>query len=424
MKFSTFKLHENLLKAITELNYTIPTPIQIKAIPAIMQGKDVLGNAQTGTGKTASYLIPIIQIIVQARAYQEGRHPLRTLILTPTRELAIQVGEDVINLTKYLEVNSAIVYGGVGYESQIKSLSKKPDILVATSGRLLDLVAKGEVDISKVNRVVIDEADRMFDMGFIDEVKQIFSLIDTKRQTMLFSATFTKKVKEFTTTFLNKPSSFDIARVNKTNTNVKQFVHHVDCARKKELLSFMIGSRNYQQVLVFASTKESADEVVERLNADGLKSLVIHKDIKQGGRKRALESFKEGKIRVLVATDIAGRGLNIDNLPIVINYELPTVAEDYIHRIGRTGRGDNSGEAITLLCYDEIKLFNKIEAMLKVRVPKITIDGFEPTKAFREKILKKKAKDKAKFAKAKASARDNFLKESKDKGFRPRRGRQ
>ena len=423
MKFSSFKLEHNLLQAIHELGFQEPTPIQRKAIPAIMDGKDVLGNAQTGTGKTASYLIPIIQIIISARAYSENRHPLRTIILTPTRELALQVGDDLKALTKHLKLHSAIVYGGVGYESQINALAKKPDILVATSGRLLDLVAKEEVNISKVNRIVIDEADRMFDMGFIDEVKQILSLIEQKRHTMLFSATFTKKVKEFTSSFLNRPSSFDIARINKTNSNVKQYVHHVDCARKLELLSFMIGSRNYQQVLVFASTKESADEVTEELNLNGLKTMVIHKDIKQGGRKKALESFKEGKIRVLVATDIAGRGINIDNLPVVINYELPTVAEDYIHRIGRTGRGDNSGEAITLLCYDEMKLFNKVEALLKVKIPRTNIKGFEPTKAFREKILKKKAKDKVKFAKAKASARDNLLKEQETKGFRPRRGR-
>jgi len=409
--FQKLELSNSILKDISSLGYSTPTPIQKKAIPIIKKRKDLIANAATGTGKSAAYLLPIIDNI---SLYKFKNHKINTvaIILAPTRELVVQIKKSIDAYSISSNIKSIAIYGGASYEIQIQKLeSNRYHIIVATPGRALDMIAKSHISLSKINQVVIDEADRMFDMGFILEIKQLLSIIPPKRQIMLFSATFSKKVKEFVATFLNNPSVIDIAREKNAKQKITQRVHHIDCDRKLELLSYMIGSMQMEHVLVFTRTKASADEVHKELIASGLKSTIIHKDIKQSSRNRALSEFKEKRVQVLVATDIAARGLNIDNLPYVLNYELPVLPEDYIHRIGRTGRAGKSGEAISLLCYEELNLFNKIENLIKIKVPKFTLKGFELTKSFRDKIIKKKRKSKERFIKAKISKRDMLLKQ-------------
>ncbi len=379
MSFDTLGLSAELLRAISEQGYSEPTPVQRNAIPVVLDGKDVLAGAQTGTGKTAGFTLPLLQRL-SAKPSAKGRRPVRALVLTPTRELAAQVGESVQTYGRHLPLKSAVIFGGVKINPQIDKLRRGVDILVATPGRLLDHVGQKTVDLSKVEILVLDEADRMLDMGFIHDIRKVMALLPDKnaRQTLLFSATFSNEIKQLANRLLDKPELIEVARRNTTAERIEQKVYPVDKLRKRELLSFMIGSRNWRQVLVFTRTKHGANRLAQQLEKDGLTASAIHGNKSQGARTRALAGFKSGDVRVLVATDIAARGLDIDQLPHVVNYELPNVPEDYVHRIGRTGRAGNEGEAISLVCVDELKLLRDIERLLKREIPKEVLEGYEP----------------------------------------------
>jgi len=379
MSFDTLGLSAELLRAISEQGYSEPTPVQLNAIPVVLAGKDVLAGAQTGTGKTAGFTLPLLQRLVE-NPVKSGRRPVRALVLTPTRELAAQVGDSVKTYGRHLPLRSAVIFGGVKINPQIEKLRRGVDILVATPGRLLDHVSQKTVDLSKVEILVLDEADRMLDMGFIHDIRKVMALLPDKhsRQTLLFSATFSNEIKELANRLLNKPELIEVARRNTTAELIEQRVHPVDKQRKRELLSFMIGTHNWRQVLVFTRTKHGANRLAEQLEKDGLTASAIHGNKSQGARTRALAGFKSGDVRVLVATDIAARGLDIDQLPHVVNYELPNAPEDYVHRIGRTGRAGNEGEAISLVCVDEHKLLRDIERLLKREIPKEVMEGYEP----------------------------------------------
>ncbi|MCH9739923.1 MAG: DEAD/DEAH box helicase [Epsilonproteobacteria bacterium] len=381
MLFSTLGLCEPILKAISETGYSKPTPIQQKAIPFILKGDDVLAAAQTGTGKTAAFTLPLLENLQKnhkhtAHRGKPKRH-IRALILTPTRELAAQVGENVEMYSKYLPYNSTIIFGGVNINRQINAIKQGVDILIATPGRLLDLVSQKVVDLSKVEILVLDEADRMLDMGFIHDIKKVVKLIPKNRQTLLFSATFSKEIKALAAGFQNSPSLVEVAAQNTTSERVAQVVHPVDKARKRELLYKLIDDGQWQQVLVFTRTKHGANRLCEYLEKQGIRSAAIHGNKSQGARTKALASFKEKKIRVLVATDIAARGIDIDMLPHVVNFELPNVPEDYVHRIGRTGRAGRAGEAVSLVCIDENDFLRSIERLTSQKIKKVVIDGFD-----------------------------------------------
>ena len=411
MSFETLGLRAELLRAVSEQGYSEPTPIQSKSIPIVMQGRDVMASAQTGTGKTAGFTLPILQRLCEGLPPQDlsvlprdlsgvassaGEKPIlrkkakagkplsskgraiRALIVTPTRELAAQVGESVETYGKYLPLRSTVIFGGVKINPQISKLRQGVDILVATPGRLLDHVGQQTVDLSQVEILVLDEADRMLDMGFIHDIRKILALVAEQRQTLLYSATFSRPIKQLADGFLRSPELIEVARANSAAESVDQVVYPVDRARKSELLSFLIGSRDWQQVLVFTRTKHGANRLTKHLQKDGLSAAAIHGNKSQGARTRALAAFKAGDVRVLVATDIAARGLDIDMLPHVVNFELPNVAEDYVHRIGRTGRAGNEGQAVSLVCVDEKGLLRSIERLLKREIPKEIIPGYEP----------------------------------------------
>ncbi len=379
MPFDTLGLSAELLRAVDDQGYSEPTPIQQNAIPVILNGKDVMAGAQTGTGKTAGFTLPMLHRLSQSPA-TKGRRPVRALVLTPTRELAAQVGSSVETYGRYLPLRSAVIFGGVKIGPQIKKLHHGVDILVATPGRLLDHAGQKTVDLSQVEILVLDEADRMLDMGFIHDIRKVLGLLPKKgdRQSLLFSATFSEGIKQLANRLLDRPIPIEVATRNSTADGVSQVVHPVDKARKRELLSYMIGSRNWRQVLVFTRTKHGANRLAQQLEKDGLRSAAIHGNKSQGARTRALAAFKSGDVRVLVATDIAARGLDIAQLPHVVNYELPNVPEDYVHRIGRTGRAGNEGEAVSLVCVDEHKLLRDIERLLKRKILKVVLDGYEP----------------------------------------------
>lgn len=377
MLFTELGLSADILRAVSDQGYSEPTPIQAKAIPIVLEGRDVLAGAQTGTGKTAGFTLPLLQRLIEQKP-AKGNRPVRALVLTPTRELAAQVGESVKTYGKYLPIRSAIIFGGVKINPQIAALRQGVDIVVATPGRLLDHVNQKTLDLSQVDILVLDEADRMLDMGFIHDIRKVLALLPKQRQNLLFSATFSNDIKRLADGLLNSPVLIEVARRNTTSERVAQVVHYVDKKRKRELLSFLIGSGNWKQVLVFTRTKHGANKLAQQLEQDGLTAAAIHGNKSQGARTKALADFKRGKVRVLVATDIAARGLDIDQLPHVVNFELPNVPEDYVHRIGRTGRAGNEGEAVSLVCVDEIKLLRDIERLLKSEVPKVSIDGFEP----------------------------------------------
>ena len=379
MSFDSLGLSAELLRAISEQGYTKPTPIQSKAIPIILQGRDVLGGAQTGTGKTAGFTLPLLQRLKQNQV-TKGRRPVRALVLTPTRELAAQVGASVEAYGRHLALRSSVIFGGVKINPQIAQLKQGVDILVATPGRLLDHASQKTVDLSQVEILVLDEADRMLDMGFIHDIRKVLALLpkNVSRQTLLFSATFSREIKQLADRLLNNPELIEVARRNTTAESIKQVIHPVDKRRKRELLSHMIGANNWRQVLVFTRTKHGANRLAKQLEQDGLSASAIHGNKSQGARTRALAGFKNGEVRVLVATDIAARGLDIDQLPHVVNFELPNVPEDYVHRIGRTGRAGNEGEAVSLVCVDEHKLLRDIERLLKRELPKVTLDGYQP----------------------------------------------
>jgi ATP-dependent RNA helicase RhlE len=378
MSFESLGLRAELLRAVSEKGYSSPTPIQLQAIPPVLEGGDLMGGAQTGTGKTAGFTLPLLQRLMATEKPIKGRRPIRALVLAPTRELAAQVAESVDTYGRYLPLKSTVVFGGVSINPQKQKLIRGVDILVATPGRLLDHVGQRSVNLSKIDILVLDEADRMLDMGFIHDIRKVLALVPKQKQTLLFSATFSNDIKKLANTLLKSPTLVEVARRNAATETVTQVVHPVDKARKRELLSHLIGSNNWQQVLVFTRTKHGANRLSKQLEGDGISAAAIHGNKSQGARTRALAEFKSGKIRVLVATDIAARGLDIDQLPHVVNFELPNVAEDYVHRIGRTGRAGNEGEAMSLVCVDELKLLKDIERLIKREIPKDIIDGYTP----------------------------------------------
>jgi ATP-dependent RNA helicase RhlE len=377
MSFESLGLRAELLRAVSEKGYSVPTPIQKQAIPLLLEGRDLMGGAQTGTGKTAGFTLPLLQRLMATSKPESGRSAIRALVLTPTRELAAQVAESVLTYGRYLPLRSTVVFGGVSINPQKQKLIKGVDILVATPGRLLDHVSQRSVDLSKVDILVLDEADRMLDMGFIRDIRKVLALMPKHKQTLLFSATFSDEIKQLANGLLKSPALIEVAQQNTSAELVTQIVHPVDKGRKRELLSLMIGSNNWKQVLVFTRTKHGANRLSEQLETDGITSAAIHGNKSQGARTKALADFKAGKVRVLVATDIAARGLDISQLPHVVNYELPNIAEDYVHRIGRTGRAGNEGEAISLVCVDEKGLLKDIERLIKRDIPKKMLDGFE-----------------------------------------------
>ena len=390
MSFDSLGLSAELLRAISEKGYSEPTPVQTQAIPVILGGQDILAGAQTGTGKTAGFTLPLLQRLSQGPAHngKAGRHP-RALVLTPTRELAAQVGESVKTYSKYLALKSAVIFGGVSINPQIDQLRRGTDILVATPGRLLDHVGQKTLDLSGIEILVLDEADRMLDMGFIRDIRKILALLPRQRQNLLFSATFSDEIKQLASDLLNAPVLIEVARRNAAAERVTQVVHPVDKSRKRELLSYLISSNNWHQVLVFTRTKHGANRLAEQLDKDGISAAAIHGNKSQGARTRALADFKQNKVRVLVATDIAARGLDINQLPHVVNYELPSVPEDYVHRIGRTGRAGNEGEAMSLVCIDEHKLLKDIERVLKRDIPSEIVPGYEPDPSIRAEPIHK-----------------------------------
>lgn len=376
MSFETLGLSADILRAVTEKGYSEPTPIQREAIPVILAGRDVLAGAQTGTGKTAGFTLPLLQHLLQS-ARDASTPRIRTLILTPTRELAAQVEESVRTYGKYLPLKSAVVFGGVSINVQIDTLRAGVDILVATPGRLLDHLSQKTVNLSEVEVLVLDEADRMLDMGFIRDIRKILAVLPKKRQNLLFSATFSDEIRTLADGLLNDPVPIEVARRNTTAELVEQVVHPVARERKRELLSFLIDSGNWQQVLVFTRTKHGANRLAQQLEKDRIEAAAIHGNKSQGARTRALAEFKSGKVRVLVATDIAARGLDIDQLPHVVNFELPNVPEDYVHRIGRTGRAGRSGAAVSLVSPEEQPLLKDIERLLRYPVTRVVIPGYD-----------------------------------------------
>lgn len=380
MTFQTLGLSTELLRAVADEGYTTPTPIQQQAIPPILQGQDVFASAQTGTGKTAGFTLPLLQRLSQTSLGKGARSP-RALILAPTRELAVQVSDSVKTYGKYLPLKASVVYGGVSIVPQIQSLKRGADIVVATPGRLLDHLSQKTVDLSQVEILVLDECDRMLDMGFIHDIRKVLKVLPETRQTLMFSATFSPAIRKLASTLLNDPVQIEVASRNTTADRVEQIVHPVDRSRKRELLSYLIGFNNWQQVLVFTRTKHGANRLAEQLAKDGLKTAAIHGNKSQAARTRSLSDFKQGKVRVLVATDVASRGLDIDQLPHVVNFELPNVPEDYVHRIGRTGRAGNEGQAISLVSHEEVPLLKGIEQLLNRRLDKDVVQGYEPTAA-------------------------------------------
>ncbi|AZP10615.1 DEAD/DEAH box helicase [Undibacterium parvum] len=379
--FSELGLSECIVRAVSDHGYTTPTPIQMQAIPAVIKGGDLLAGAQTGTGKTAGFTLPILERLHKgpnAPKNKTDRRPIRALVLTPTRELAAQVEESVSTYGKYTNLNSGVIFGGVGINPQIKLLKTGVDILVATPGRLLDHKQQGTIDLSHVEILILDEADRMLDMGFIHDIKKVLAILPPKRQNLLFSATFSDEIKTLADRLLDNPAMIEVARRNSTVEVIAQKIHPVDRDKKHPLLAHLIKTYNWVQVLVFTRTKHGANKLVEQLIAGGINSMAIHGNKSQSARTKALAEFKDGSLTVLVATDIAARGIDIDQLPHVVNYDLPNVPEDYVHRIGRTGRAGATGEAVSLVCVDEFKLLADIEKLIKRQLPQEIIDGFIP----------------------------------------------
>jgi ATP-dependent RNA helicase RhlE len=376
MTFKNLGLQEEIVQAIKEKGYIEPTPIQIKAIPLIIERHDILASAQTGTGKTAGFTLPLLQVLMNTRK-NEHKHSVRALILTPTRELAAQVGENVKAYGTHLLFKTQVIFGGVNINGQIRKMQNGADILIATPGRLLDLASQHVIDLSQVEILVLDEADRMLDMGFIHDIKKILKLMPAKRQNLLFSATFSEEIKKLAASILRNPQTIEVAKQNAPTELVSHIIYPVDNKRKKELLSFLILTNKWEQVLVFTRTKHGANKLAKQLTMDGIISEAIHGNKSQSARTKALADFKSGMLKVLVATDIAARGLDIDQLPRVVNFELPNVPEDYVHRIGRTGRAGNEGWACSLVCVDELKLLADIEKLLKRKIEKKLEPGFE-----------------------------------------------
>ena len=379
MTFEELNLAPAILKAVLEQGYDTPTPIQVQAIPAVLAGSDLLGGAQTGTGKTAAFTLPLLQrLSTEPRlTNRRGVNAVRALIMTPTRELAAQVEESVRLYGKYLDLTSMVMFGGVGMGAQIDKLRRGVDVLVATPGRLLDHAQQGTLDLSQVQVLILDEADRMLDMGFIHDIKKVLALVPKQKQTLLFSATFSDEIRELANGLLRNPVSIQVTPRNTTVQRITQTIHPVGRAKKKALLTHIISEHNWSQVLVFTRTKFGANNVAEHLTKNGIPAMALHGNKSQTARTQALAGFKNGDIRALVATDIAARGIDIDELPHVVNYEIPNISEDYVHRIGRTGRAGNSGEAVSLVCLDEEGFMQDIERFTKQNIEVVVVPGFE-----------------------------------------------
>lgn len=394
MNFADLGLSKPILKAIEEKGYSTPSPIQERAIPPIIQGEDLMAAAQTGTGKTAGFTLPLLHRLAKGKNAKSGQ--VRALILTPTRELAAQVGESVNNYSKHLPLRSAVVFGGVKINPQIRNLRSGVDILVATPGRLLDLYNQGVVKFSELEVLVLDEADRMLDMGFIHDIKKILALLPKQRQNLLFSATFSTQIRKLAQGLVNNPVEISVTPVNSTATTVKQWICPVDKKQKSPLLIELIQKNDWHQVLVFSRTKHGANRLARQLESAKITAAAIHGNKSQGARTRALADFKSGSVRVLVATDIAARGLDIDQLPQVVNFDLPNVAEDYVHRIGRTGRAGATGQAVSLVCADEFDQLASIERLTNKLLDREIVEGFEPVHALPESNLSGKPQRKKK----------------------------
>jgi len=389
MHFTDLGLSADILRAVAEQGYDTPTPIQAQAIPLVLEGRDVMAAAQTGTGKTAGFTLPILQLLAQDTNLSLKRFKPRALVLVPTRELAIQVQQSVFTYGKHVRLRTAAIYGGVAIGPQTKLLKAGVDIVVATPGRLLDHVAQRNIDLSGIEILVLDEADRMLDMGFIHDIRKVLALLPKKKQSLLFSATFSNDIRTLATGLLRDPISVEVAPRNAPAEAVAQCVYRVDRDRKRDLLIHLITENNWHQVLVFTRTKHGADALAERLCKARISAAALHGNKSQGQRIRALDDFKKLKINVLVATDIAARGIDIDDLPHVVNFELPSVPEDYVHRIGRTGRAGASGEATSLVCIDEHKLLRDIERVLKREIEKRVLPGFEPDPKIKAEPIQK-----------------------------------
>ncbi len=376
MNFDQLNLAPAILRAVQEQGYTAPTPIQAQAIPLVLEGHDLLAGAQTGTGKTAGFTLPMLHKLSTTPARQPGA--IRALVLTPTRELAAQVEESVRTYGQYLDLKSTVIFGGVGMNPQVDRIRRGVDILVATPGRLLDLEGQDHIDLSNIEILVLDEADRMLDMGFIHDVKKVLALLPTYKQSLLFSATFSDEIRELANGLLKSPKSVQVTPPNTTVERIAQVIYPVGRARKKDVLAHLIGENDWSQVLVFTRTKFGANKVADFLNDRGIKAMALHGNKSQSARTQALAEFKTGDLRALVATDIAARGIDIDELPHVVNFDIPNVPEDYVHRIGRTGRAGASGEAVSLVCMDEEGFMHEIEKFTRQQIPVRMLDGFGP----------------------------------------------
>ncbi|MEM9018414.1 MAG: DEAD/DEAH box helicase [Verrucomicrobiota bacterium] len=379
--FSTLGLCPELSETVAAKGYDEPTPIQTQAIPVILEGRDLIGGSQTGTGKTAAFTLPLLQRLKETQPVRQNRKAPRALVLAPTRELAAQVGQSVSDYGEQLSFRSTVIFGGVGINPQIRQLRQGVEILIATPGRLLDHAGQGTVDLSSIEILVLDEADRMLDMGFIHDIRRVLQLLPGNRQNLLFSATYSDEIKALADSILNNPASVEVARRNTAAERVSQVVHPVAKSDKRALLSRLIRENDWNQVLVFTRTKHGANRLAKQLEQDGISTSAIHGNKSQSARIRALDDFKSGRIRVLAATDVASRGIDISNLPHVVNFELPNVSEDYVHRIGRTGRAGEEGAACSLVSADERGLLADIEKLLKRSIPVVKIDGFEMAEA-------------------------------------------
>ncbi len=418
MSFSSLGLSPPLLEAVAEAGYSTPTPIQVQAIPAVLDGKDVMGAAQTGTGKTAGFILPILEILSKGERARSNQ--VRALVLTPTRELAAQVEASAVTYGKHLPLRSAVVFGGVKINPQMMKLRKGVDVLVATPGRLLDLYNQNAVNFKQLEVLVLDEADRMLDMGFIHDIRKILALLPRRRQNLMFSATFSNDIRNLAKGLVHNPIEISVSPRNTTVDSVEQQICPVDKAKKSALLTHLIEEKQWPQVLVFSRTKHGANRLTRHLESSGINAVAIHGNKSQAARTKALANFKSGSIRVLVATDIAARGLDINQLPLVVNFDLPNVPEDYIHRIGRTGRAGASGQAISLVCADEIKQLTDIEKLLNRQLDRKLVDGFEPVHDLPESRINQRTSSTNKPKKSKMGHRDGQRSGDNARGHKPR----